>query len=97
MIADCNPQATTVPPPKALLLDFGSVMSVSVFERHRDTERILGLPAGTLTWLGPIAPDTDPLWLAMQRDEITERGYWSARAKELGERMGKVAGMCTPC
>ena len=89
MIADCNPQATTVPPPKALLLDFGSMMSVSVFERHRDTERILGLPAGTLTWLGPIAPDTDPLWLAMQRDEITERGYWSARAKELGERMGE--------
>lgn len=89
MIADCNPQPISVAPPKALLLDFGSVMSVSVFERHRDTEHILGLPAGTLTWLGPIAPDTDSLWSAMQRDEITERDYWSARAKELGERMGE--------
>lgn len=83
-------QAASSLPPKALLLDFGSVISVSVFERHRDTEQILGLPTGTLTWLGPIEPDTDPLWLAMQRDEITERDYWSMRAKELGELIGET-------
>ena len=75
--------------PKALLLDFGSVISVSVFERHRDTEALLGLPAGSLGWMGPMAPDTDPLWQAMQRDEITERNYWESRARELGEAVGE--------
>ena len=59
--------------PRALLLDFGSVISVSAFERHRQTERTLNLAPGSLTWLGPIDPETDPLWAAMQRDEITER------------------------
>ena len=61
--------------PRGLLLDFGSVISVSVFERHRASERLLGLHEGTLTWLGPIDPATDPLWESMQRDEITEREY----------------------
>jgi putative hydrolase of the HAD superfamily len=75
--------------PRGLLLDFGSVMSVSVFERHRETERILGLADGTLSWLGPIAPETDPLWQAMQRDEMTEREYWERRARELGEMVGE--------
>jgi putative hydrolase of the HAD superfamily len=70
--------------PEALLLDFGSVISVSLFERHRDTEAELGLPVGSLEWLGPIAPETDALWQAMQRDEISERDYWAQRARELG-------------
>lgn len=84
------PDATTRPgTPRALLLDFGSVISVSAFERHRQTERILKLPAGSLTWLGPIDPSTDPLWVAMQRDEITERDYWARRAEELGEAVGE--------
>jgi putative hydrolase of the HAD superfamily len=71
--------------PRALLLDFGSVVSVSAFERHRETERVLDLAPGSLTWLGPIDPETDPLWSAMQRDELTEREYWATRARELGE------------
>lgn len=75
--------------PKGLLLDFGSVISVSVFERHRETERILGLQEGTLKWMGPIDPSTDALWQAMQRDEITEREYWARRAAELGELVGE--------
>jgi putative hydrolase of the HAD superfamily len=75
--------------PEALLLDFGSVITVSMFERHRDTEAKLGLPDGSLRWLGPIAPDTDPLWQAMQRDEISERDYWALRARELGEAAGE--------
>jgi len=76
-------------PPQALLLDFGSVISVSLFERHRDTEAELGLPADSLRWLGPIAPETDALWQAMQRDEISERDYWAQRARELGEAAGE--------
>ena len=75
--------------PQALLLDFGSVVSVSLFERHRDTEAELGLAAGSLRWLGPIAPETDALWQAMQRDEISEREYWARRARELGEAAGQ--------
>jgi putative hydrolase of the HAD superfamily len=75
--------------PQALLLDFGSVISVSLFERHRDTEAELGLAAGSLGWLGPIVPETDALWQAMQRDEISEREYWARRARELGEAAGE--------
>lgn len=82
---------TAIPqrPPKALLLDFGSVISVSVFERHRETESTLGLPPETLTWLGPIDPSTDMLWQSMQRDEISERDYWAIRAREVGAAIGE--------
>jgi putative hydrolase of the HAD superfamily len=75
--------------PRALLLDFGSVISVSVFERHRDSERQLGLAPNSLTWLGPIDTSTDSLWDAMQRDEISEREYWAQRAREMGELVGE--------
>jgi len=75
--------------PRALLLDFGSVISVSVFERHRETERSLGLAPDSLTWQGALDPDTDPLWQRMQRDEISERDYWAARAQEVGTAVGE--------
>jgi len=78
---------------KALLLDFGSVMSYSVFEQHAISEKRLGLPENSLTWLGPLAPSEgtgqDELWQSMQRDEITERDYWYSRARETGEMIGK--------
>jgi haloacid dehalogenase superfamily, subfamily IA, variant 3 with third motif having DD or ED len=76
--------------PRGLLLDFGAVISVSLFERHRDTEAALGLPRNSLGWLGPLAPETDALWQAMQRDEISEREYWARRARELGEAVGEL-------
>jgi putative hydrolase of the HAD superfamily len=79
----------TQPPPKGLLLDFGSVISVSVFERHRETEAVLGLAGGRLTWMGPLAPETDLLWQSMQQDQITERDYWATRAQELGRMVGE--------
>jgi putative hydrolase of the HAD superfamily len=75
--------------PSGLLLDFGAVISVSAFERHRETEEMLGLPRGSLTWLGPLDPATDALWQSMQHDEISERDYWTRRARELGERVGE--------
>ena len=75
--------------PRGLLLDFGSVISVSVFERHRETEAALSLRAGCLDWLGPLAPETDALWQAMQRDELSERDYWARRAAELGAAVGE--------
>jgi putative hydrolase of the HAD superfamily len=76
-------------PVRGLLLDFGSVISVSVFERHRETESLLGIPSGSLTWRGPLEPATDALWQAMQRDEITERQYWDRRAQEVGQAVGE--------
>ncbi len=75
--------------PRALLLDYGSVISISAFERHTETERILQLVPGSLTWLGPFDPTTDPLWASMQREEITEREYWAFRADELGLAVGE--------
>lgn len=74
---------------RALVLDFGGVMTRTLFETHDETERALGLPVGTLTWRGPFAPETDGLWQAMQRGEISERDYWRERAREVGALLGE--------
>lgn len=74
---------------EALVLDFGGVISRTLFETHALSERALGLESGTLTWQGPFNPEQDPLWQAMQRDEISERDYWLTRSKETGALLGK--------
>lgn len=74
---------------KALILDFGGVVTRTLFETHDITERTLGLPAGTLTWRGPFDPATDPLWVSMQAREITERDYWMTRTREVGAMLGE--------
>ena len=66
---------------KALILDFGGVVTRTLFETHDITERALGLPVGTLTWRGPFDPSTDPLWVSMQAREITEQSIVLERAK----------------
>jgi putative hydrolase of the HAD superfamily len=76
-------------PPQALVLDFGGVVTKTLFETHPLTEQALGLKAGTLTWRGPFEPATDPLWRAMQADEISEREYWKARTREVGLLLGE--------
>lgn len=68
---------------EALVLDFGGVVTRTLFETHDLTEKALGLSAGTLTWQGPFAPETDPLWTSMQADEISERDYWRRRTEEV--------------
>jgi putative hydrolase of the HAD superfamily len=73
---------------KALLLDFGSVISKSLFERLPQIEKKLHLPKGTFTWRGALDPDSDPLWMSMQRDEITERDYWRLRSEAIGQLAG---------
>ncbi len=72
-----------------LVLDFGGVITRTLFETHALTERELGLPQGTLKWLGPFSPESDELWQKMQRDEITERDYWLYRAEETGKLIGE--------
>jgi putative hydrolase of the HAD superfamily len=74
---------------KALILDFGGVVTRTLFETHDITERALGLKPGALTWLGPFDPSTDPLWVQMQNREITERDYWMTRTREVGALLGE--------
>ncbi len=86
MIADPrSPDIST----KALVLDFGGVISKTMFETHALNEAALGLEPGTLTWQGPFAPESDALWRAMQAQEISERDYWLTRAKEVGALLGQ--------
>lgn len=73
----------------ALVLDFGGVISKTLFETHDATEGALGLAPGTLTWRGPFADATDPLWSAMQRGELSERDYWLTRSREIGKLVGE--------
>ena len=77
------------PTHKALVLDFGGVISRTLFETHALSEAALGLPTGTLTWRGPFDPQTDALWRAMQADEISERDYWTRRTREVGRLLGE--------
>ena len=74
---------------KALVLDFGGVISRTLFETHELSEAALGLKPGTLNWRGPFDPQTDPLWRAMQADEISERDYWTTRTREVGRLLGE--------
>lgn len=74
---------------RALILDFGGVITRTLFETHDLTEQALGLPPGTLTWQGPFAPENDPLWQEMQADRISEREYWHQRTREVGQLIGE--------
>jgi putative hydrolase of the HAD superfamily len=78
------------PKKKALVLDFGGVISRTMFETHDLTEQALGLPPGTLTWRGPFAPEGDQLWQDMQERRITERDYWHTRTREVNALTGKT-------
>ncbi len=73
----------------ALILDFGGVVTRTLFETHDLTEKALGLEPGTLTWRGPFDVGTDPLWQSMQKDEISERDYWMTRTQEVGNLVGE--------
>ena len=77
------------PEDKALILDFGGVISRTLFETHALSEAALGLAPGTLTWQGPFAPEADALWQAMQADQISERDYWKQRTREVGLLLGE--------
>lgn len=76
-------------PGVALVLDFGGVISRTLFETHALSEKALGLAAGTLTWRGPFDPANDSLWQSMQADQISERDYWMTRTREVGRLVGE--------
>ncbi len=75
--------------PTALVLDFGGVVTRTLFETHDVTERALGLAPGSLTWRGPFDVDSDSLWRRMQDDEISERDYWHIRTAQVGRMVGE--------
>lgn len=75
--------------PSVLVLDFGGVISKTLFETHDLSEKALGLNHGTLSWRGPFDPGSDPLWVSMQQGEISERDYWTKRANETGKLVGQ--------
>lgn len=75
---------------RALVLDFGGVISKTLFETHALSEAALGLPAGTLTWRGPFDPASDEAWRGMQAGEMTERDYWALRMRETGALIGET-------
>lgn len=75
---------------RALVLDFGGVISKTLFETHALSEAALGLPPGTLIWRGPFDPAGDAPWRAMQAGEMTEREYWALRMQETGALVGEV-------
>ncbi|MBR0725542.1 HAD-IA family hydrolase [Bradyrhizobium manausense] len=74
---------------QALVLDFGGVISRTLFETHHITEEALGLAPGSLTWRGPFDPASDPLWVDMQENRITEREYWGTRIAEISSLFGE--------
>lgn len=74
---------------QALVLDFGGVVSRTLFETHAASERALGLAPGSLRWQGPFDPDGDALWRDMQAGRISERDYWLARTREVGRLLGE--------
>jgi putative hydrolase of the HAD superfamily len=76
-------------PADVLVLDFGGVISRTLFETHALTEQALGLPPGTLGWRGPFEPESDPLWRAMQDGTLSERDYWLTRTREVGRLVGE--------
>lgn len=81
--------AQTMPQSRALILDFGGVISRTLFETHDLTEAALGLSPDTLTWRGPFDVAGDALWQAMQADQISERDYWMERTREVGKLVGE--------
>lgn len=74
---------------KALVLDFGGVISRTLFETHALTEAALGLQSGTLGWMGPFEPEGDALWRDMQAGLISERDYWLKRTLETAALVGR--------
>ena len=81
-----NPIETKI---KSVILDFGGVISQTLFETHSNTELALGLPRDSLKWKGPFDPKSDLLWKSMQNGEISERDYRNIRTREVGSLVGR--------
>jgi putative hydrolase of the HAD superfamily len=77
----------------ALLLDVGAVIVRTPFELHRVAESRYGLARGSLGWMGPHDPSSDPLWRSMQAGQLSELDYWHRRAEETERLAGRHGGL----
>ena len=68
-----------------LIIDFGGVITYSLFERCRDIEQLYRLPDGSIDWTGPFDPPRDEFWQQYLSGQISERDYWYIRCGELGQ------------
>ena len=72
---------------KAVLWDFGGVITSSPFDAFARHEAARGLPAGFIRRVNAIAPDTNA-WARLERDEIDAEGFdrlFAAEAAALGQ------------
>jgi putative hydrolase of the HAD superfamily len=74
---------------RAVMFDFGGVISTSPFEAfaHLETER--GLPSGFIRSVNATNPD-DNAWARLERSEIGVDGFaadWAAEARALGHEL----------
>jgi putative hydrolase of the HAD superfamily len=74
---------------KALVLDYGGVISKTPFETWYVTEDALGLPRGSITHKGPFDPEQDTRWRDMQAGKMTERDYWYLMIRDVGQMIGE--------
>ena len=74
---------------RGLLLDLGGTAFGSGLERLALLGEREPAVRSIAARRGPLGPEPDPLWEAMLRGEITERGYWRARSDEVGAALGR--------
>ena len=75
---------------RGLLLDLGGTAFGSGLERLAVLGEREPAVRSIVARRGPLGPAPDPLWDAMLRGEITERGYWQARSAEVGAALGRA-------
>jgi putative hydrolase of the HAD superfamily len=73
---------------RGLLLDLGGTAFGSGLERLALLGEREPAVRSIAARRGPLGPEPDPLWDAMLREEVTERGYWRARSDEIGAALG---------
>ena len=80
---------------RAVMFDFGGVISTSPFEAFARLEAEHGLPAGFIRTVNATNPD-DNAWARLERNEIGVDAFGGAlgrRARALGH--GSTAGSCS--
>lgn len=76
---------------RAVLWDFGGVLSASPFEAFAGYERLRGLPEGFLRRVNSVNPD-DNAWARLERAEISAAGFDAAFEQESGALGHAVPG-----
>ncbi|MFV0256932.1 MAG: HAD-IA family hydrolase [Acidimicrobiales bacterium] len=88
--ADPSPDAPTTVP-KAVLFDFGGVITTSPFEAFARYEADHGLPVGLIRSINATNPDTNA-WAKLERSEVDAAGFGALFTAEAAERGHTVDG-----